>query len=112
MEKYTIKVNIKDSRLKTQVDYAINATFALYRNSLQFGVLPVVDEQNVFHLAYSDEKKIKKWIELFIKSVTEYINEHFSDANLQCSVKENVITFKRKENVGKTEKLNGWKKSS
>lgn len=106
-EQWTIKVNIKDSRLKTQVDYAINATFALYRSTLQFGVLPVVDKQNVFHLAYSDEKKTKKWIELFIKSVTEYINEHFSNAQLQCSVKENIITFKRKENVRKTEKLNG-----
>ena len=111
MEQWTIKVNIKDSRLKTQVDYAINATFALYRSTLQFGVLPVVDEQNVFHLAYSDEKKTKKWIELFIKSVTEYINEHFSDAHLQCSVKENVINFKRKENVRNTDKFNWWKNS-
>ena len=107
MEQWTIKVNIKDSRLKTQVEYAINATFALYRSTLQFGVLPVVDKQNVFHLAYSDEKKTKKWIELFIKSVTEYINKHFSDAHLQCSVKKNIITFKREKNVGKTEKLNG-----
>lgn len=107
-EQWTIKVNVaKDSILKAQVDYAINATFALYRNSLQFGVLPVVDEQNVFHLAYSDDKKTKKWIELFAKSITEYINEHFPDAHLQCSIKENVITFKRKENVGKTEELNG-----
>lgn len=107
-ERWTIKVNIaKDSVLKTQVDYAINATFALYRNSLQFGVLPVVDEQNIFHLAYSDENKTKKWIELFVKSVTDYINEHFPDAHLQCYIKENVITFKRKENVGKTEELNG-----
>ena len=107
-ERWTIKVNVaKDSVLKSQVEYAINATFTLYRNSLQFGVLPVVDEQNVFHLAYSDEKKTKKWIELFIKSVTEYINEHFPDAHLQCSIKENVLTFKRKENVGKTEELNG-----
>lgn len=107
MDKYTIKVNIKDTRLCAQVNATISATFALYRSSLQFGVLPVIDEQNVFHLAYSDEKKTKKWIELFIKSVTEYVNKHFPDAHLQCSVKENVITFKRKENVGKTEKLNG-----
>lgn len=107
-ERWTIKVNVlKDSVLKTQVDYAINATFALYRSSLQFGVLPVVDEQNVFHLAYSDENKTKKWIELFVKSVIDYINEHFPDAHLQCSIKENIITFKRKENVGKTEELNG-----
>lgn len=107
-ERWTIKVNVtKDSVLKTQVDYAINATFALYRNSLQFGVLPVVDDQNSFHLAYSDENKTKKWTELFVKSVIDYINEHFPDAHLQCSIKENVITFKRKENVGKTEELNG-----
>lgn len=106
-EQWTIKVNIKDFLLKAQVDYAINATFSLYREEPQFGILPIVDEQSSFHLAYSDEKKTKKWIELFIKSVTEYINEHFSDAHLQCSVKDNVLTFKRKENVGKTEELNG-----
>lgn len=96
-ERWEIKVNVKDSALKTQVGYTINATFALYRSSLQFGVLPVVDEQNVFHLAYSDENKTKKWIELFVKSVTDYINEHFPEAHLQCSVKDNVLTFKKTE---------------
>lgn len=96
-EWWEIKVNVKDSVLKTQVEYTINAVFALYRSSLQFGVLPVVDKPNAFHLAYSDENKTKRWIELFVKSVTEYINGHFPGAHLQCSVKENVLTFKKTE---------------
>lgn len=96
-ERWEIKVNVKDSVLKTQVGYVINATFALYRNSLQFGVLPVVDDQSSFHLAYSDENKTKKWIGLFAKSVTDYINVHFPGTHLQCSVKENVLTFKKTE---------------
>lgn len=107
MDKYTIKVNIKDTRLEAQVGAAINKTFDLYRCIIQYGVLPVLDSQDSFHLAYTDENKTKKWIELFAKSVTEYINEHFPEAHLQCSIKENVLTFKRKENVGKTEELNG-----
>lgn len=97
MDKYTIKVNIKDAILCAQVESAINLTFTLYRDAPQFGVFPVVDDQSSFHLAYSDDKKTKKWIELFIKSVTEYINEHFPEAHLQCSVKENVLTFKKTE---------------
>ena len=96
-ERWEIKVNVKDDKLKAQVDAVINVTFTLYRDTPQFGVFPVVDDQSSFHLAYSDDKKTKKWIELFIKSVTEYINGHFPDAHLQCSVKENVLTFKKTE---------------
>lgn len=96
-ERWEIKVNVKDDKLKAQVESAINVTFTLYRDTPQFGVFPVVDGQSSFHLAYSDEKKTKKWIELFIKSVTEYINGHFPGAHLQCSVKENVLTFKKTE---------------
>ena len=96
-ERWEIKVNVKDSVLKTQVGYTINATFALYRSSLQLGVLPVVDGQSSFHLAYSDDEKTKRWIGLFTKSVTEYINGHFPEAHLQCSVKDNVLTFKKTE---------------
>lgn len=94
-ERWEIKVNVKDDKLKAQVEAAINVTFTLYRDAPQFGVFPVVDGQSSFHLAYSDDKKTKKWVELFIKSVTEYINGHFPDARLQCSVKENVLTFKK-----------------
>lgn len=106
-ERWEVKVNVKDDKLKAQVEAAINMTFTLYRDTPQFGVFPVVDGQSSFHLAYSDENKTKRWIELFIRSVIDYINEHFPDAHLQCSVKDNVLTFKRKENVGKTEELNG-----
>lgn len=97
MDKYTIKVNIKDTRLCAQVGAAINKTFDLYRCIIQYGVLPVLDSQDSFHLAYTDEKKTKNWIELFVKSVIDYINEHFPDAHLQCSVKDNVLTFKKVE---------------
>lgn len=96
-EQWEIKVNVKDDKLRAQVDAVINLTFTLYRDAPQFGVFPVVDDQSSFHLAYSDDKKTKKWIGLFIKSVTEYINEHFPDAHLQCSVKDNVLTFKKVE---------------
>lgn len=96
-ERWSIKVDIKDDKLKAQVDAAINKTFALYREAPQFGVWPVVDEQSAFHLAYADEKKAKKWIELFISSVIEYINGHFPDAHLQCSMKENTLTFKKQK---------------
>lgn len=96
-ERWEIKVNVKDDKLKAQVESAINVTFTLYRDTPQFGVFPVVDGQNSFHLAYSDDKKTKRWIELLIRSVTEYINGHFPGAHLQCSVKENVLTFKKTE---------------
>lgn len=96
-ERWEIKVNVKDDKLRAQVEAAINVTFTLYRDTPQFGVLPVVDGQSSFHLAYSEDKKTKKWIELFTKSVTEYINEHFPTAHLQCSVKDNVLTFKKTE---------------
>lgn len=103
-ERWSIKVDIKDDKLKAQVDAAINKTFTLYREAPQFGVWPVVDEQSAFHLAYADEKKAKKWIELFISSVIEYINGHFPDAHLQCSMKEGTLTFKRTETKNKNEK--------
>lgn len=96
-ERWSIKVDIKDDKLKAQVDAAINATFALYRDAPQFGVWPVIDEVNVFHLVYADDKKYKKWIELFISSIIEYINGHFKDAHLQCSMKDGTLTFKKQK---------------
>lgn len=96
-ERWEIKVNVKDDKLRAIVGAVINVTFTLYRGTPQFGVFPVVDGQSSFHLAYSDGEKTKKWVELFIKSVIEYINGHFPEAHLQCSVKENVLTFKKTE---------------
>lgn len=96
-EQWKIKVDIKDDKLKEQVDAVVNATFTLYRDRPQFGIWPVVDSEDSFHLIYANEKNEEKWIELFSKSVVDYINGHFLGSRLQCSVKEGVLTFKKQK---------------